>query len=59
MKDVFRGILIAAPTTPLILLFALSGKNEVMTSQERHHVKQQLAAELFDQQFDEVWTGSN
>jgi hypothetical protein len=58
MKDLFTGVLIAAPTTALILIFALSGKNEVMTSQERHHVNQQLAAELFDQQFDAAWTGS-
>jgi len=58
MKELFTGILIAAPTTAVILLFALSGKNEVMTSQERHHVDQQLAAELFDGQFDAAWAGS-
>jgi len=58
MKDLFTGILIAAPTTAIILLFALSGKNEVLTAQERHYIDQNLSANLFDQQFEAAWGSS-
>ncbi|WP_024299766.1 hypothetical protein [Methylomicrobium lacus] len=55
MKDLFTGVLITAPTTAIILLFALSGKNEVLTAQERHYIDQHLAADLFDQEFEAAW----
>lgn len=55
MKEFFTGVLVTAPITAFIVQLALSGRQEVTTTQERHYVDQQLATQVFDQQFEDAW----
>ncbi|WP_020405260.1 hypothetical protein [Hahella ganghwensis] len=53
-KGVFAAIFAAIPLTGLILYFALTGQQQVRTDQQRHEVRQEIEAEKFDLEFDQM-----
>ena len=53
-NGIAAAIFAAVPMAAIILYFALSGQQQVRTDQQRHEVRQEIEAEKFDLEFDQM-----
>lgn len=55
MKGFLAGVVVTAPITILLLYVVMSGRTNTVMRIERGQIRQQIAEEKFDSDFDQAW----
>lgn len=55
MKGFLAGVVLTAPITVLLLYVVMSARTDTVIRIERSQIRQQIAEERFDSDFDQAW----